>query len=330
MTKSTFYCWRCGAARESLVGGCISCGRPLPRQRVGRWNRSNSGWQLNVGGEFFTDLNHSAMMWYVARAAIERGISPAALSRHHVGHENTRWLALDGEYDFASFFAEAQRRNRRRLQLKNDDDLFWFHGQTWALTTQWGDETGEVATSFGRAFPQLELRLSGGTDESQPAVGSRAPGIPQPRVPSAQGVVRRQRTAPLEELLEGAERLERERLQLEQERKRLEQVRRALDAAKLRLRLPSDGEGTRDEADLASQEDLPEWLKKIPEPARRVFHHLADHGSINETEATRLLGGALYFRKFSREFETYRCPFRVRIEMSGGIKCYVRDERGTE
>jgi hypothetical protein len=291
---------------------------------------------LNVGGEFFAYLNHNAMMWYVARAAIEQGISPAALSRHHVGHESTRWLSLDGDYDLASFCAEAQRQSNRResltkrFQLKQDDDLFCSHGRTWALTTQWGEGTGEAATSFGHAFSQLELSLSGGTDETQPTSGSRAPRITQPRAPSAQGVVRRRPTTPLAELLEGAEQLERERLELESERKRLEQERRALDAEKLRLQLPSDDELVRDATALSSQEALPRWLLAIPEPARRVFHHIAEHGAVNEEEATRLLGGARYFRQFSLEFETYRCPFRVRIEMSGGIKCYVRDERGTE
>jgi hypothetical protein len=100
--------------------------------------------------------------------------------------------------------------------------------------------------------------------------------------------------------------------------------------AKLRLRLPSDDERNLDTTGLPSQNALPEWLLTIPEPARHVFRHIAEHGVVNEAEATRLLGGARYFRQFSLEFDTYRCPFRVRIDMSAGIKCYVRDERGTE
>ncbi len=326
--RSTFNCWRCGAARESLVGGCISCGRAMPRHRVDRWNRSRS-WQLEVGGERFTDLNHNAMMWYVARAAIERGISPNEFSRHHVGFERSRWLPLDGEYDLESFRAEAQRRNHRRLQLKHDDDLFWFDGQTWALTTEWGEGTGEAAMSFGRAYPELELRIIGATDESQRAVNPRQAGITQSHA-SGRGVARRPPTVPSAELVEQAERLESERLQLERERKRLEEERHALEVAKHRLRLLSDDDGVRADTDLPYQDELPEWLLKIPEPARRVFHHIAEHGAVNEVEATRLLGAPRYFRQFSLEFETYRCPFRVRIEMSAGIKCYVRDEGETE
>jgi hypothetical protein len=60
---------------------------------------------------------------------------------------------------------------------------------------------------------------------------------------------------------------------------------------------------------------------------RQVFEHLAVHGVITETEAAGMLGGPRELRKFAREFEAYaaRAPFRVRIDVAGGIKRYVRD-----
>ena len=70
------------------------------------------------------------------------------------------------------------------------------------------------------------------------------------------------------------------------------------------------------------------WLEALPDGVREVFRHLADHGSINEGEATRLLGSPHKFRAFSRDLDKYRvqAPFAVRVEMASGIKCYVRGE----
>ncbi len=70
------------------------------------------------------------------------------------------------------------------------------------------------------------------------------------------------------------------------------------------------------------------WLEALPEAVRPVFRHLADHGSINEAEATALLGGARQFRAFSRELDKYRLqtPFAIRVEMASGTKCYVRGD----
>jgi hypothetical protein len=71
------------------------------------------------------------------------------------------------------------------------------------------------------------------------------------------------------------------------------------------------------------------WLLALPEGGvREVFRHLMVHGTINETEATRLLGSPREFRKFSREVDVHAAvaPFRVRADMSSGIKCYVRVE----
>jgi hypothetical protein len=72
----------------------------------------------------------------------------------------------------------------------------------------------------------------------------------------------------------------------------------------------------------------PEWLALLPDGVREVFRHLADHGSINEQEATRLLGGARQFRNFSLHLDDFRhkVPFAVRITVASGTKCYVRGE----
>ncbi|MBP9202684.1 MAG: BREX-6 system phosphatase PglZ [Kofleriaceae bacterium] len=70
------------------------------------------------------------------------------------------------------------------------------------------------------------------------------------------------------------------------------------------------------------------WLDALPPGVREVFRHLADHGSINEEEATRLLGGPRQFRAFSRDLDTYRvqAPFGIRVEVTTGTKCYVRGD----
>ena len=56
--------------------------------------------------------------------------------------------------------------------------------------------------------------------------------------------------------------------------------------------------------------------------------HLATHGLVNEEEATRILGGPRRFRQFSLRFEAYLAhgPFRVRIDTSGKVKCYARED----
>jgi len=71
------------------------------------------------------------------------------------------------------------------------------------------------------------------------------------------------------------------------------------------------------------------WLHNLPEGGvRDVFRHLLAHGSINEAEATRLLGGPRQFRKFSRDLLDFMAvaPFRVRVAVSSGTKVYVRGE----
>ena len=75
----------------------------------------------------------------------------------------------------------------------------------------------------------------------------------------------------------------------------------------------------------------PGWLTTLPDGVREVFQHLADHGQINEQEATRLLGGARQFRNFSLHLDEYRAraPFAVRVDVSSGTKCYVRSSTGS-
>ena len=72
----------------------------------------------------------------------------------------------------------------------------------------------------------------------------------------------------------------------------------------------------------------PSWLDSLPAGIRDVFRHLNDHGSINEAEATQLLGGPRQFRAFSRDLDKYRqqAPFGIRIEVASGTKCYVRGD----
>lgn len=70
------------------------------------------------------------------------------------------------------------------------------------------------------------------------------------------------------------------------------------------------------------------WLNDLAMGGvRQVFEHLAAHGAITETEAAGMLGGPRELRKFAREFEIHaaRAPFRVRIDVAGGIKRYVRE-----
>lgn len=71
-----------------------------------------------------------------------------------------------------------------------------------------------------------------------------------------------------------------------------------------------------------------DWLTGFEdEGTRRIFAHLAKHGSISESECMTLLGGARAFRAFSRDIETHaaRAPFTVIVEHAATGKRYVRD-----
>ena len=70
------------------------------------------------------------------------------------------------------------------------------------------------------------------------------------------------------------------------------------------------------------------WLDALPEGGvRRVFQHLAQHGTITEQEVNDMLNGAREARKFARKFEKYaECvPFNARIDTVSGVKRYVRE-----
>ena len=59
---------------------------------------------------------------------------------------------------------------------------------------------------------------------------------------------------------------------------------------------------------------------------RKVFDHIGRHGSINETQLVGIVGGRKA-RTFARQYEsmTAKLPFRVRIEVAGLQKVYVKD-----
>jgi hypothetical protein len=69
------------------------------------------------------------------------------------------------------------------------------------------------------------------------------------------------------------------------------------------------------------------WLSLLPEPARGVFAHLANHGAVREDEAAAMLGGPRGLRRFALEVEELaaRAPFAVRIDVVDGVKRYVRE-----
>lgn len=70
------------------------------------------------------------------------------------------------------------------------------------------------------------------------------------------------------------------------------------------------------------------WLDQLDDPGvRKLFAHLAAHGSVTEGEAATFLGSQRAVRRFSLYFEEYaqKAPFNVRIDMVGGVKRYVRE-----
>jgi hypothetical protein len=70
------------------------------------------------------------------------------------------------------------------------------------------------------------------------------------------------------------------------------------------------------------------WLDQLPEGGvRHVFEHLAAHGTVTESEAASMLGGARGLRRFALEFEALvqKAPWGVRIDVVAGVKRYVRE-----
>lgn len=70
------------------------------------------------------------------------------------------------------------------------------------------------------------------------------------------------------------------------------------------------------------------WLQKLPDDGtREVFAHIEVHGSCHADVAAKMLGGQRQLRRFSRRFEGHvaLAPFDARIEIVGGVKCYVKE-----
>lgn len=161
-TGVSLFCWRCGARRVSLEGPCASCKRACPRRRR-HWREG--AWQLAVGGEHFANLDDQALVWYVARAAFEHGISPLELLRHFRANARLRFYALRGRIGASEFSVVVRRLHGEvTFQCIHDEDLFFSDEKTWAITAQPGQKTGHYIRVIGREFPQLSLRLEEGRD----------------------------------------------------------------------------------------------------------------------------------------------------------------------
>ena len=69
------------------------------------------------------------------------------------------------------------------------------------------------------------------------------------------------------------------------------------------------------------------WTQDLPDAGtRQVFLHIAKYGAVTEEEATRMLGGARKYRRFSALFEDHclRVPFKAGVEVVGVSKRHVR------
>lgn len=62
---------------------------------------------------------------------------------------------------------------------------------------------------------------------------------------------------------------------------------------------------------------------------RSVFEHIERYGSVNEDEMAHILGNPRKVRSFAREFDELvkRVKFRVRIDTTGTMKCYVKESK---
>jgi hypothetical protein len=61
---------------------------------------------------------------------------------------------------------------------------------------------------------------------------------------------------------------------------------------------------------------------------RRVFEHIDRYGTVNELELAQILGGSRRVRAFSRQFDELVSKFvrfKVRIDTTGAMKCYVKE-----
>jgi hypothetical protein len=72
----------------------------------------------------------------------------------------------------------------------------------------------------------------------------------------------------------------------------------------------------------------PEWLRALPEGGiRRVFAHIAEHGTLSETDVAALLGAPRHLRTFALKFKEYaaKAPFDVRVDTVDNLRIYVRE-----
>ncbi len=75
---------------------------------------------------------------------------------------------------------------------------------------------------------------------------------------------------------------------------------------------------------------IEKWVVGIEDEGfRRVFEHIEQYGSINETELGHILGNPRKVRTFAREFDELvkRVKFRVRIDTTGTMKCYLKEAK---
>jgi len=79
---------------------------------------------------------------------------------------------------------------------------------------------------------------------------------------------------------------------------------------------------------VATADRVLDWLDALSdEGVRSVFRHLANHGSVTESEVIGFVGSARAFRRFSLDFDEHarKVPFRVRIEPGADGKRYVKE-----
>jgi hypothetical protein len=91
------------------------------------------------------------------------------------------------------------------------------------------------------------------------------------------------------------------------------------------------GQGLRSGAAPMAAEVGLAWLDQFEDRGvRRVFEHLAAHGTVTEDEVAGMLGGPRAARRFAVGFELHaaKAPFVVRIADVGGVKRYMKEGVG--
>jgi hypothetical protein len=69
------------------------------------------------------------------------------------------------------------------------------------------------------------------------------------------------------------------------------------------------------------------WVDKVPEDTRKVARHLAQNGSVTESDLVLLLGSPRAARMFALRFEDFQnvCPFPLRVVHTEAGKVYERE-----